>query len=128
MSKRRAVVIDDEPDITTFLETLLTDNGWDVKASNSPNEGLELIESTRPDVVVLDVMMPERGGLSTLMAIRKHPDLGETPVVMLSGIQEQLTLDFRSFLDRIKAHKVSAFLDKPVDKDKLLKTLDEVTA
>ncbi len=125
---RTAVVIDDEPDITTYLEALLGDNGWEVKSANGANEGLALFEQVRPDVVILDVMMPERGGLSTLIAIRKHAEAGGTPVVLLSGIQEQLTADYRAFLDRVNRHRADAFLDKPIEPEKLLSTLDDVLA
>ncbi len=128
MPQRTALVIDDEPDITTYLETLLADAGWMVKAANSSAAGLALFEQVRPDVVILDIMMPERGGLSTLVAIRKHAQLGRTPVVLLTGVQEHLTADYKAFLDRVKSHKADAYLEKPVDPPRLLKTLDEVTA
>lgn len=128
MPQRTALVIDDEPDITTYLETLLADAGWTVKAANSSAAGLALFEQVHPDVVILDIMMPERGGLSTLVAIRKHAKLGSTPVVLLTGVQEYLTADYKAFLDRVKSHKADAYLEKPVDPPRLLKTLDQVTA
>ncbi len=128
MTQRSAVVIDDEPDVTTYLETLLTDNGWRVRTANSGENGLELLRRERPDVVLLDVMMPEKGGLSTFLAIRREPGLSELPVVLVSGIQEQLTGDYEAFLDRFKHHRPDAFVDKPVDTDELLGTLERLVA
>jgi CheY-like chemotaxis protein len=124
MKIRSAVVIDDEPDITTYLVTLLSDSGWKVRSANLVDEGLKLLEEERPDVVLLDLMMPERGGLSALVEIRKNPLLKGLPVVVVSGIQEKLTSDYHAFLDRAKHFKPDAYLDKPVKPAELLSTLD----
>ncbi len=128
MKQRTAVVIDDEPDVTTYLETLLSDHGWKVRAANAVEDGLRLLDAEPPDVVLLDLMMPERGGLSALVAIRRSPRLKDLPVVVVSGIQEKLTADYHAFLDRAKAHRPDAYLDKPVDPATLLHTLDTLVA
>jgi twitching motility two-component system response regulator PilH len=127
MSSRSALIIDDEPDTTTYLATLLTDNGWTARTANSVEDGLALARAQVPDVVLLDLMMPERGGLSALVELRKTPELSSVPIVIVSGIQETLTSDFRTFLKRFKYRKPDAFLDKPVVPDELLQTLDQLT-
>jgi len=128
MSERSAVIIDDEPDATTYLEAVLTDRGWKVRTANTADEGLALAREERPDAVLLDMMMPERGGLSVMVELRKDPELSSVPIVIVSGIQETLTADFRSFLSRFKYRQPDAFLDKPVDPDELVATLDRLTA
>lgn len=127
MAGKIALIIDDEPDITTYHATLLSDNGWEVRTANSGDEGLELAKAEKPDVVLLDVMMPERGGLSTLIGFRKNDDLKAVPVVLVTGIQETLTADFEKFLDRFKHYNPDGYVEKPIDPDSLLKLLDEVT-
>ena len=126
MAQRRALVIDDEPDQTTYLSTLLEDRGWIARKANSADDGLALAREEVPDVVLLDVMMPERGGLSTLIALRKDPRTKSVPVVLVTGIQDTLTHDFRSFLDRFKKHHPDAYIEKPVDPERLMETLEEV--
>ncbi len=126
MKERSVVVIDDEPDVTAYLGTLLADHGWRVRAANGVDQALRLLAEERPDAVLLDLMMPERGGLAALVAIRKDPALAGLPVVIVSGIQEKLTSDYHAFLDRAKRYKADAFLDKPVDPAALLHTLDEL--
>jgi CheY-like chemotaxis protein len=128
MAEKSAVIIDDEPDITTYFETLLSDNGWSVRTANDPNKGIELAQEDPPTVVLLDVMMPERGGLSTLIALRKDERTAEVPVVLVTGIQDSLKADFGDFLDRFKKYHPNAYLQKPIDEAKLLETLAEVTA
>jgi len=127
MSSRSALIIDDEPDTTTYLATLLTDNGWTARTANSVDDGLALAREQVPDVVLLDLMMPERGGLSALVELRKTPELSSVPIVIVSGIQETLTADFRTFLKRFKYRKPDAFLDKPVVPEELLQKLDQLT-
>jgi twitching motility two-component system response regulator PilH len=126
MAQLRALVIDDEPDQTTYLSTLLEDRGWAVRAANSGDAGLALAREEAPDVVLLDVMMPERGGLSTLIAFRKDEKTRAVPVVLVTGIQAQLTHDFRAFLERFKVHHPDAYIEKPIDPERLMKTLEQV--
>jgi twitching motility two-component system response regulator PilH len=126
MAQLRALVIDDEPDQTTYLSTVLQDRGWEVRSANSADDGLARAREAIPDVILLDVMMPDRGGLSTLVALRKDPKTKSVPVVLVTGIQDTLTHDFKSFLDRFKKHHPDAYVEKPVEPEKLVKTLEEV--
>ena len=127
MAAKTAVIIDDEPDITTYLSTFLGDNGWSVQSANDPNEGIALAQAAPPDVVLLDVMMPERGGLSTLIALRKDERTAAVPVVLVTGIQDTLKSDFGDFLERFKKYHPDAYLQKPIDEAKLLETLASLT-
>jgi CheY-like chemotaxis protein len=113
MAPKTAVIIDDEPDVTTYFETLLTDNGWSVRSANDPNEGIAMVQEDPPAVVLLDVMMPERGGLSTLIALRKDERTAKVPVVLVTGIQETLKADYGEFLDRFKKYHPDAYVQKP---------------
>lgn len=128
MPERTALIIDDEPDVTTYHATLLEDNGWQVTTSNSAERGLEMAFADPPSVILLDVMMPERGGLSTLVALRKDERTRSIPVVLVTGVQATVTSDFEAFLQRIKNYHPDAYIEKPIDPDVLLRTLDEVTA
>lgn len=127
MSPRSAVIIDDEPDITAYLSTLLSDHGWEVRAANSVEDGLGLLKERRPDMVLLDLMMPDRGGLNALVAIRKDATLEGLPVLIVSGIQEKLTSDYHTYLERFKHYRPDGFIDKPVDADELFRKLEELT-
>jgi CheY-like chemotaxis protein len=127
MTERKAVVIDDEPDTTTYLSALLSDHGWRVRCANRAEEGLALLAEERPDVLLLDLVMPDRGGLSVLVAVRKDPKLTDLPIVVVSGVQQSLTADYHAFLGRFKHFHPDAYLDKPVDPKQLLETIEAVT-
>jgi len=128
MTQPSAVIIDDEPDTTTYLSALLSDHGWRVRSANRADEGLALLAQDRPDVLLLDLMMPDRGGLSVLVAVRKDSALAGMPIVVVSGIQQTLTADYHAFLGRFKHFHPDAYLDKPIDAQQLLATLEALTA
>jgi twitching motility two-component system response regulator PilH len=127
MKTRHVLVIDDEPDVTTYLEAVLGDRGWRVSTANSADEGLERARQDVPDVILLDVMMPERGGMSTLVALGKDPALSAVPVVLVTGIQSQLNRDFEAYLGRFHNFRPDGYLEKPIDLCRLFEILDELT-
>jgi len=126
MALKTALIIDDEPDVTTYHGTVLSDHGWEVHTANSGIEGIAIAQEKIPDVIMLDVMMPEKGGLSTLIALRKDERTKAIPVVLVTGIQENLTADFETFLGRFKTYNPDGYMEKPIDVDTLISTLDEL--
>src|SRR5437868_1061194 len=79
----KILVIDDEQGIRNLLDTLLRMKGYDVVLAASGRKGVELVRRERPDVVVLDLNMPEMGGIAVLQQIRTlKPD---QPVIVLTG-------------------------------------------
>lgn len=126
MSRRKALIIDDDPDTTAYLSALLTDHGWETRTANRADEGLALLAAECPDLLLLDLVMPERGGLSVLVAARKDPALAGLPIVVVSGVQQSLTADYHAFLGRFKHFHPDAYLDKPIDAKHLLETIETV--
>ena len=135
MTQQHALIIDDEPDVITYLESLLSDRGWETRGTTSANEGLQMAHERAPDVILLDIMMPERGGLSTLVALRKDRSLQSVPVVFVTAVEEHVhniydregEKSFQKYLDRIKSYRADGFLEKPIDPERLFSVLDEVT-
>jgi DNA-binding response OmpR family regulator len=84
MSKR-VLVVDDEPNIVLSLEFLLKRQGLEVLTARDGEAGLAEIRRTRPDLVILDVMMPKLDGFAVLEAMRGEPALQGIPVLMLTA-------------------------------------------
>src|ERR1700745_1201399 len=82
-SKRRILVVDDETDIRESLELLLTGENYDVHLAENATTGLQKWETTQYDLVLLDLMMPDRSGMEVLTDIRQRDS--ETPVFMLTA-------------------------------------------
>jgi len=81
------LVADDEPNIVQLLRMYLTNEGYDVVAAADGREALDRFEQRRPDLVLLDLMMPELGGLEVCTEIRKR---AETPVIMLTARSDDI--------------------------------------
>ena len=82
---KRVLIADDEPNIVTSLEFLMTQSGYQVQVARSGEEALAMLESFRPDLVLLDVMMPQRSGYEVCQKMRSHPDWRHIKIVMLSA-------------------------------------------
>jgi two-component system, OmpR family, alkaline phosphatase synthesis response regulator PhoP len=91
MSDRRTVlVVDDEPDVLLLCRVNLEFEGYEVIEAADGEEAMERVRAHRPDVVLLDVMMPKMDGWQVLAAIKDDPELADIPVVMLTAkVQDQ---------------------------------------
>ncbi len=107
----KVLVIDDDPSIRDYLESLATRQGYDVVTAGSGEDGLKAVEKSVPDIVTLDVVLPGIDGIETLVALKKRvPDV---PVVMLSGHGQAATI--------VEAMRQGAsdFLRKPFEVEEL---------
>jgi len=84
MSKK-VLIADDEPNIVTSLEYLMTKSGYQVEVARNGEEALALVASFMPDLVLLDVMMPQRSGYEVCQKMRERPDWRHIKIVMLSA-------------------------------------------
>ena len=84
MSKK-ILVADDEPNIVAALEFLLQRNGFEVKVARNGDEALALVETCKPDLVLLDVMMPVRSGYEVCKRMREHDEWRHIKIIMLSA-------------------------------------------
>ena len=110
----RIAVIDDERDVLTFLRLALEDEGFEVLASSTPTSVLPELQAFAPHLICLDLLMPERGGLSLFVEIRRLPALRSVPVVILSGLAgASRPLDGLDLDDDVIPP--AAYLEKPVD-------------
>lgn len=82
---RRVLVADDDPDIRQLLSFNLTAEGFHVLAACDGDEAWMLARNAAPDLIVLDVMMPERDGLDVLASLKAHPRTRDVPVVLLTA-------------------------------------------
>jgi DNA-binding response OmpR family regulator len=114
----RILVVDDEPDILLMLRMSLEDEGHEVFLAPDGAAGLERLAEHRPDLVVLDVMMPVLDGFGMLERKRESGDA--TPVVMLSAKSEQADIDRATELGAVE------FVSKPFDLDRLVALIDRV--
>jgi CheY-like chemotaxis protein len=116
----KIMVIDDEEGIRSLLDTLLTRKGYDVVLADGGRKGLELFRRERPDVVVLDLKMPEMDGVAVLQQIR-NLNPGQ-PVIILTGAR------LPEAEEQLRAFGVSEYVEKEFSLHRLGDALKRVVA
>jgi len=115
LAGRRILVVDDEPDVRTFLTAMLEDNGATVFAAADGDECLALARKERPDLITLDLSMPGMDGGKVFDAIRRDPALAKIPVCIITGKPE-----LRKLIYERDVPPPEGYLDKPVNEETLL--------
>ncbi len=118
---KKILVIEDEPHISNLVKVILEKNGFEVLQSFVGEEGLNLAVQEKPDLVVLDVMMPNMDGFEVAKRLTGNEDTKDIPIVMLSSAAQ--------FKDKMKGIDAGAmdYITKPFDKDELLAKVKEYT-
>jgi len=88
MDKKKILVVDDEPDILELVHYNLEKGGFDVETATNGLEAIKIAKEMHPDLILLDVMMPEMDGMETCMQIRDHAELEDTVIAFLTARAE----------------------------------------
>jgi CheY-like chemotaxis protein len=122
----KILVIDDDADFVEAVRLVLERAGHSVEAAPGPDEGVEKIRTCRPDLVLLDVMMPSGyEGFGVARKIREEMGLRSLPLVIVTGVHDRKKVPYR-FAPDDQYLPVDVFLDKPVAPDQLLATVGEL--
>ena len=123
--QKKILVIDDDPDIVLYLSTLLQDNGYATVTAANGQEGIDQVRAERPDIILLDITMPEKSGVRFYRDVRENDELKSIPVIMVTGVMEE----FKKFIHtRRQVPPPDGYVQKPVNNDELLKLVAEVLA
>jgi len=123
---KKILIVEDEPDQSAFLDSLLSDNGYETIIAGDGKEGFAKAKSEKPDLITLDITMPEESGVRMFRDLQEDPDTSGIPVVIVTG----LSSDFRRFLDQLERKKrifpPAGYFEKPIEKDDLLAKIKEL--
>jgi CheY-like chemotaxis protein len=87
---KKVLIIDDDENIVTYLSLALSKNGYEPVGAYDGKEGFDKVGEERPDLIVLDIMMPKRTGWVVFRQLRGHDDFKSIPVMMLTSVAEVL--------------------------------------
>jgi DNA-binding response OmpR family regulator len=118
--ERKIAVIDDEQDLARAISDFLSSRDFDVKVAYNGQLGLDLVRTEKPDLVILDIMMPVMDGRDVLAVLKKDEATKNIPVIMLTARDEQFDRDCG--LD-LGAHE---YITKPYNSDILLRQVNSV--
>lgn len=119
MAERRILVVDDEDNLRTMLAAALKYEGYDVSQARDGAEGLRAVRESRPDLIILDVMMPHVDGFAMCRRLRESGD--RTPIIFLTARD--------SASDKVEGLTIGAddYLDKPFNLDELVARVEAVS-
>lgn len=129
MEEKNILVVEDDLHMRIFISAVLETSGYNATATKDGKEGIRKAKESPPDLIILDVMMPEEGGVSMYRQLKADDELKDIPVIMLSGV------DSKSFLHSLRTMNIGlqeplpdpeAYVEKPPKAEDLLKIIQEL--
>ena len=119
------LVVDDDPDARDFFITVLEDNGYKTVSARDGNEALDRIQEEIPDLVTLDITMPEKSGVGVYRKLREEDAYKGIPVIIITGVSD----DFKHFISsRRKVPPPEGYLSKPIEAEELVRLVGELVS
>lgn len=124
--EKKVLVVDDDPDVRLFATTVLEEHGYAPIEAGNGEEGLQMIKSEHPDLVILDVLMPRQSGIRLYRELKTSKDFAALKIIILSGIAKKTFLRSQQALTEFGESVVPEpdfYLEKPVDAEVLAETI-----
>ncbi len=122
--KPRILIIDDDPDFVEATKIVLESKKYQVSVAYNGKEGLAKVRSERPDLVILDIIMPHQDGFRVCEEIKSDPQLAKIPVIILTSLAEKWGEVTLSVTQGLKL-EAEDYIDKPVAPEELLKRVEQ---
>jgi CheY-like chemotaxis protein len=127
-SQKSVLVVEDELDMRFFLKTLLETSGYRPVIAKNGSDGMAKARKDSPDLILLDMMMPEQGGAIMYRDLKSDAALAKIPVIILSAVSQSTFEHYLKMLASKSADKVprpEAYIEKPPDPENLLRTIQQ---
>jgi DNA-binding response OmpR family regulator len=115
----KVLIVDDDPSIVELLQFLVSKQGHEVLTATNGKLGLAKAQAEKPDLIILDVMMPEMDGFGVSAALFKDPEMRNTPILVLTA--KGTSREIFSLVPNVRG-----YMDKPFDPPDLLKTIRQL--
>jgi CheY-like chemotaxis protein len=126
---KKILIVDDEPAVVTYLDMFLRDQGYETVTAADGKEGLEKVKREKPDLVTLDISMPEASGARFYKEMKHDPQLASIPIVIITAITgvDGDPYAYKKFLDsRQTVPPPEGFVPKPINREELIKTIQKL--
>ena len=129
---KKILIVDDDEDVILVLSTVLQDKGYEAVHAMDGRRGLEVAKAESPELILLDLMMPQKSGISLLADLKKDAKLKKIPVIMITGVSGETGIDLESFFrkdDKTDLETIpprpDGYLEKPIDAVELVRLIEE---
>jgi len=144
--QKQVLIVDDSEESVAFLSEILEAEGYPYRVARNGKEAMQAMRETRPDLVLLDIMMPQKGGVAVFQEMKRDPELKNVPVFIITGASEATGVDIKtgaekpkkSYADdfarrfgidvhgKLKALTPEALFEKPIDPRLVADKINEV--
>jgi twitching motility two-component system response regulator PilH len=127
--EKRILIVDDEDDVIEFVSTVLEENGFLPVIARNGEEALEMIRQERPDLVIMDILMPKQSGIRMYRELKTSNTFKEIPVVIYSGIAKRTFLRTQAARTEIEGETVpepEAYVEKPAKPEYLADVVKQI--
>lgn len=119
------LIVDDEPDVCTYISTLLEDNGYATISAKDGEEALGKLQAVSPALITLDISMPEKSGVKLYREIKEDSRWKKIPIIIITGISD----DFQKFIStRRQVPPPEGYLSKPINPEEILELIQKLTS
>ena len=120
---KKILLIDDDPDLVSAVRMILESKNYEVTAAYGGNEGLEKARAVKPDLIVLDVMMPDKDGFVVCRELKADSALSRIPVILLTAVVSHISTT--RFTQQMGMEtEADDYIDKPVEPNVLVKRIE----
>ncbi len=123
-AKKRILLVDDEPDFCSIVQGQLEKEGFEVELAYNGVEGLEKTYANPPDVIVLDVMMPEKDGYAVCKELKKDEKYCNIPIILLTAVASHVTSTRYSHADGMSS-EADDYIAKPASADEIIRSVKQ---
>ncbi|MBW1769601.1 MAG: response regulator [Deltaproteobacteria bacterium] len=123
------LAVDDELQTRDFVSTVLEENGYTPVLAENGEEAMEIIRQNKPDLVILDIMMPKQSGIKMYRELKRTESFKDIPVIVCSGLPRRTYLRAQAALTETSGESVpepDAYIEKPVTPERLEDTIKKV--
>ena len=120
---KKILLVDDDPDFVEAVSLVLKPKKFDVVTAYNGIEGLKKAKSEKPDLIVLDVMMPEKDGYAVCRELKSNPQMSHIPVLLLTAVASHVSTT-RYTQEMGLETEADDYLDKPVEPEVLVKRIE----
>lgn len=120
--KKKVLLVDDDPDFVEAVKVIVESGGYDVQIAYDGKEGLEAVAQNKPDIIILDVMMPVMNGHEACAKLKGNPDTAGIPIILLTAVADRVTTSNYSHRDMLES-EAEDYMPKPVEPQELLELI-----
>ena len=122
--KKKILLIDDDPDFVEAVRVIIASGGYDVKVAYDGAEGLEAVAQEKPDLIILDVMMPVMNGHEACAKLKANPETAKIPIILLTAVADRVTTSTYTHRDMLES-EAEDYMPKPVEPAELLSLVQQ---